>query len=202
MQCAYCKETIDDDSYYCDLCGEEAKLCPGCLKTGKGKACTSCGTTLILAKDMSTNASAGSSDAGTGSVAPDPPPVHVASSPLQDTPAGGTVRLDDCPPGASSAPPELRLMNKNLNIDLPIQNNSVLGRATGNYVSTFGSFNQVSSKHCSFSFDTVKGWCATDHGSTNGTKLNDAPLSPNTLQPLKDQMFLKIANIEFYVQIK
>lgn len=194
MQCAYCKEAIDDDSNYCDLCGEEVKLCPGCHKTGKGKACTSCGTTLVLAKDTSLGASSTSSSSSPASgmgVASEPSPV-----------VGGTVRLDNGPSASSSATPELRLMNKNLNIDLPIQNNSVLGRATGNYVSTFGSFNQVSSKHCSFSFDTVKGWCATDLGSTNGTQLNNSPLLPNAPQQLKDQMFLKIANIEFYVQIK
>lgn len=204
MQCAYCKETIDDDSFYCNMCGEEIKICPGCHKTGKAKACGSCGTSLVLAKDLTAGVATGpaspnSHSPGVGNAAYEPPPVHTASN---DPPAGGTVRLDDGPCESSMVPPELRLINKNLNIDLVIQNNSVLGRTNGNYVSIFGSFDQVSGKHCSFFYEVGKGWFVTDDGSTNGTKLNNAPIPPNAPQPLTNQMFLKISNIEFYVQIK
>lgn len=180
-------------------------MCPCCHKTGKGKVCTSCGTTLVVAREMSCSSagpgSSGHSTDGAGCFKPDPHSIHQSST-SNDAPAGGTIRLDDGPTKTSSAPPELRLMNKNLNIDLAIQDESVLGRATGNYVSIFGSYNQVSSRHCSFSFETGRGWCVTDNGSTNGTKLNNTLLQPNISQPLKNQMFLKIANIEFYVQIK
>jgi pSer/pThr/pTyr-binding forkhead associated (FHA) protein len=125
-----------------------------------------------------------------------------APSTAPNNPAhGSTVRASDDSISATSALPELRLMNKNVNIDIAIQNNTILGRETGNYKAIFGAYNQISSKHCSFSFDMGKGWCVTDLGSTNGTKLNNVSITQHIPTPLSDKMFLKIANIEFYVQI-
>lgn len=51
MNCYNCKAQIDDDSLYCDQCGERIYLCPGCRIPGKGegKRCGKCGTALVAA---------------------------------------------------------------------------------------------------------------------------------------------------------
>jgi len=51
MQCPFCKNNIDDDSFYCDQCGKEILICPKCNKPGKGKMCIIDGTPLVSMKD-------------------------------------------------------------------------------------------------------------------------------------------------------
>ncbi len=195
MQCAFCKETIDDDSFYCDMCGEELKACPSCKKPGKGKVCTSCGTPLTTLKSQA-EASAGS---GTTAHEDIPPPKDEKASGPAGT-GGSTHRLPD-EEQAKPSVPELRLLNKNIKADLKIEDNTIIGRTAGQFVSIFGAYNQVSGKHCIFNYDPAKGWSVTDLGSTNKTKLNNQQLVPNIPQLLGDQTYLKIANIEFFVQI-
>lgn len=50
MKCPYCKETIDDDSCYCDQCGKELRFCPECRQPKRGTACPACGADLLPAK--------------------------------------------------------------------------------------------------------------------------------------------------------
>ncbi len=197
MQCAFCKESIDDDSCFCDMCGEEIKACPGCKKPGKGKVCTTCGTPLTTIKSQS-EPSVGSG--ATANAPPPPPPSGGITPEPASTAAGGTYRLPDNEP-TKSAIPQLRLLNKNINVDLKIDDNSVIGRDSGQYVATFGGFNQVSGKHCRFNYDPANGWSVTDLGSTNKTKYNNQVIFPNVPQFLGDQSYLKIANIEFFVRI-
>jgi len=96
---------------------------------------------------------------------------------------------------------QLDLLNKTINADIKIEDGAIIGRTSGAYVSIFGSFNQVSGKHCRFNYNPHMGWSVTDLGSTNKTTYNNRELSPNISQPLSDQSFLKIANIEFFVRI-
>jgi hypothetical protein len=49
MQCPSCKEAIDDDSRYCDQCGEQILVCSICGCPGKGKRCIFDGKELVLA---------------------------------------------------------------------------------------------------------------------------------------------------------
>lgn len=180
MNCAYCKEPIDNDSRYCDQCGQEVKLCPDCRRTGKGKMCTSCGKPLVLLAQ----------------IAPQPAVEKEVPVPSDNT---GTIRLPVETPTIRN--PVLKLINKNLNHDLVIEDNTIIGRNTGPHVSLFASFNQVSGKHCSFKYDPEKGWLVTDLGSTNGTMLNNQKVAPNVPAVLCDKSYLKIANIEYYVAI-
>lgn len=194
MQCAFCKEVIDDDSFYCDMCGEEIKSCPSCKKTGKGKVCTACGTPLVTAKSQA--GMTGENEKGASQA-----PAHMGAYATGSSAAkSGTYRLPEDEP-ANSKIPELRLLNKTINVDIKIDDNAVIGRSTGQYISTFGSFNQVSGKHCRFNYDTIKGWSVTDLGSTNKTRYNNECLVPNNPQILGDKTYLKIANIEFFIRI-
>lgn len=199
MQCAFCREFIDDDSFYCDMCGEEIKSCPSCKKTGKGKVCTACGTPLTAVKSQTS--APGENGKGAGQQASPHASPHMAANVTVSSDAkGGTYRLPDEKPAVSRIP-ELRLLNKNINADLKIDDNTILGRETGQYISTFSSFKQVSGKHCRFNYDKIKGWSVTDLGSTNKTRYNNECLVPDNPQFLGDKTYLKIANIEFFVRI-
>jgi len=56
MQCPSCKETIDDDSRYCDQCGEQILVCSLCGRPGKGKCCTVDGKKLVPATGLASPA--------------------------------------------------------------------------------------------------------------------------------------------------
>jgi predicted RNA-binding Zn-ribbon protein involved in translation (DUF1610 family) len=189
MQCAFCKEGIDDDSKFCDLCGEEVKRCPSCGTIGKAKVCTKCGTKLATVTTQ-TDTSPSKDDMTPLTVLPPSPP---------SPPPHSTIRISDPPVSANVL--ELRLINKTLNLDIRILNSSTVGRSTGEYVSIFGSYSQVSSRHCRFEFERSNGWSVTDLGSTNGTKYDNQPLTVNVPRQLGDQHRLQIANIEFIVLV-
>ena len=56
MQCPSCKETIDDDSRYCDQCGEQILVCSVCGRPGKGKRCIFDGKELVPATGVASAA--------------------------------------------------------------------------------------------------------------------------------------------------
>jgi pSer/pThr/pTyr-binding forkhead associated (FHA) protein len=179
MVCPFCKISIDDDSFYCDRCGKEILVCPKCNKHGKGKMCTSDGTPLVAVKSRTGSQVISASDS-----------ISQLKSIIQPIPA---------PVGAAGG---LRLVNKNLNIDLKIQGDTVIGRESGDFMDIFSKHSQVSKQHCQISFDSQKGWIITDLNSTNGTKYNNIPLKPLQPQPLLDKSFILIANIEFYIEVQ
>ena len=73
MICAFCNAQIDDDSFFCDQCGEEILVCELCGEPGKKKRCTKDGQLLVPAKSRNT-------------VKTDQPAV-AADSPTQPMPA-------------------------------------------------------------------------------------------------------------------
>ncbi len=195
MQCAFCKEFIDDDSFYCDMCGEEIKTCPSCKKPGKGKVCTKCGKPLTTFKAKSEQSVEDIETSREKDPLLSAETVQESSNTIKST-----YRLPENTPSNASRP-QLRLLNKNINVDLNIDDNSIIGRTSGQYVTIFGVFDQVSGKHCRFNYDQAKGWTVTDLGSTNKTKYNNQEIFLNMPQHLSDQSYLKIANIEFFVRI-
>ena len=52
MKCPHCKEIIDDDSHFCDLCGKELRFCPECRQPKRGTECPACGANLVSAKEF------------------------------------------------------------------------------------------------------------------------------------------------------
>lgn len=180
MECAACREFIDDDSCFCDICGKEVLLCPSCNIPVTGKWCTSCGGQGLAA--------AGKQSSGGSATPTDPGPP--ASAPQ----AAPTVR------SSPAAQPALRLRSKTLSLELDIPDGAVLGR-TAIHSGAFASFADVSGRHCSFSYHGGAGWSVTDVGSTNGTRYNGRPMSPQAPQRLEDGSLLQIASIEFLVSI-
>ncbi len=61
MKCYNCKSVIDDDSIYCDQCGEKIYICPDCHIPGKGegKRCGQCGKPLVAADKAADNIAGG-----------------------------------------------------------------------------------------------------------------------------------------------
>lgn len=55
--CPNCNKQIDDDSYYCEHCGEKLYACPRCRTIGKGegKCCGQCGSKLVEASSFGIN---------------------------------------------------------------------------------------------------------------------------------------------------
>ena len=41
--CPTCKEEIEDDSHFCDQCGQPLLYCSSCGRVGKGRRCIYCG---------------------------------------------------------------------------------------------------------------------------------------------------------------
>lgn len=192
MDCAQCNQAIDDDSVHCDQCGAEVRTCAGCGRPGKGKRCTACGGHVLSVRER-----AGAATPPGPATATPPAPAPLAAA---DASAGATRRLPDTQ-ATASPPPELRLLNKNIQADIRIEPDTVIGRTTGPHAALFARFDQVSGRHCRFSFEPGRGWCVTDLGSTNRTLYNNQVLAPQTPQPLADQSYLKIANIEFFVRV-
>ena len=178
MKCAYCKSEIDDDSVYCDQCGKEILICPKCNKPGKGKICIFDGTPLISKKNKTTPATAGAV-------------VSEAVAPTVSKPVNQISGIG-----------ELHLINKNLGLDLKIEDGDIIGRTTGRFVNIFSKYSSVSGQHVQFKLDlNKKVWTVMDLDSTNGTKYNNKPLLAMQSQGLADKSYLCIANIELYVQI-
>ena len=71
MQCPSCKETIDDDSRYCDQCGEQILVCSVCGRPGKGKRCIFDGKELVPAAGVTSTAQSVPQNSGASSASSD-----------------------------------------------------------------------------------------------------------------------------------
>ena len=50
--CPTCKEEIDNDSRFCDQCGQALVYCVSCGRVGKGRRCTHCGGLMVSADEI------------------------------------------------------------------------------------------------------------------------------------------------------
>lgn len=200
MQCLACKEDIDDDSIYCDMCGVELSVCAQCRVPVVGKWCTKCGGQRVLASSLlpAVGQIRSPSDAVRSATGEGRAELSAAGA---ATGSGGTKRATvDAPISATHC--SLRLRNRTLNLDLALSESTLVGRTAGPLLRTFAGFDQVSSKHCMLERDGKGGWQVTDLGSTNGTSYNNQIIPANRPQSLSNGSFLKVANIEFFVSIE
>ena len=94
----------------------------------------------------------------------------------------------------------IKLINRHLGIELQITNGDIVGRTSIKFSQTLSELKQISSKHVAFSC-AEENWTITDLGSTNGTKLNGKPLTPQQPEKIKQGDSLVLANVEFYVTV-
>ena len=194
--CPNCQEEIDDNSYYCDQCGQVLYYCNRCGRVGLGRRCTNCGGLMVNPDGLQKNGVA-SSSAYTSISANGAPSTGMslgdsfASKPAFNQPGAPSTGL-----------PSLVLSNTSLGIYIEAVNGAVIGRKQGPYVQYFQGNMYVSGVHAQFSFKPGTGWCIIDKHSSNGTKLNNHALQPDVEMSLKDGDIVMIANVNLQVAIK
>lgn len=193
-KCPFCSAEIEDDSFYCDQCGKELKVCLDCGAFARGKVCTQCRSkNIVLAKEWHNE----KTEVNPQQSAPQPVrSQQVEQQPVfQQPPQGkplGKIPLDQIlepeatqrqPSQAAAAPvpPVVRLEGNGYVMQL---NQSVgqyiLGRKVGDFVYVFGSDSYVSRQHACLQYNAGKGcWQIKDLGSSNGTSVNGTQLTPN-----------------------
>ena len=196
--CPNCKEEIDDNSRFCDQCGQALHYCSRCGRVGLGRRCTNCGGMMTSAEEIqrqhnytvsqtafASSVSMGISHNSTsqGGHLTQPPSMRVAPVPMPKTQA------------------KLLLSNESLGINIEGVNGAVIGRRQGPYIQYFQTNMYVSGVHAQLKFNMGSGWSITDKHSSNGTKLNGHPIQPDAEMSLKDGDIITIANINLKVNL-
>ena len=194
--CPNCKEEIDDDSHYCDQCGQALYYCNRCGRVGMGRRCTNCGGLMITPTEFQRGS--GSRTALSTSVSAG----FVSQEFINTT----SHKYGAAPPVAAGRPgvpgvPVLLLYNGSLNIRIQGINGAVIGRRQGPYTQFFQNNMYVSGVHAQLKYNGDTGWCITDKHSSNGTKLNDHKLQPDVEMSLKNGDIVTIANISLQVSV-
>lgn len=145
MKCQNCKSSIDNDSWFCDQCGTKIYLCPECrtLGKGEGKRCGMCGSKLVSAEELA--------DA-TNNASQRPQQPQQSQQPQK--PAVAT-----------------KLVCRQENIIIDLQNGAVLGRLEGPYQAMLSRLEYVSARHAQL-WTEGDHWIISDLGSRNGTAVN------------------------------
>ena len=190
--CPTCKEEIDDESRYCDQCGQALVYCISCGRVGKGRRCIYCGGLMVSAEELLNNRETSHTSLGTFSSRI----ITSGNSTLGSdgsmvTTAGNYQRL-----------PVLTLYNGNLDIRIVGQNGAVIGRRQGPYSQFFQDNMYISGVHAQLVYNKESGWCIIDKHSSNGTRLNDRDLLPDVPMSLKNGDMVTLANVSMQVNIE
>ena len=191
--CPNCKQEIEDDSHYCDQCGQALLYCNRCGRVGMGRRCTYCGGLMVSADERLQYA--GQTDFS---------PMSISSSAVSLTGNNSQIpslRYNPQAPAVPHGVPVLTLYNTNLNIRIQGINGAIIGRRQGPYVQYFEQNMYVSGVHAQLKYNATTGWCIVDKHSSNGTKLNHHLLQPDVEMSLKNGDIVGLANINLQVSI-
>lgn len=180
--CPTCREEIDDDSHYCDQCGQALLFCNQCGRVGIGRRCTACGGLMVAPGDSAQRAANSASLSGFSTY--------------------GSISHAISRPGMGDAIPQLTLVNDSLNIHLVAMNGAILGRRKGPYTQFFEHQAYVSGVHAQLKYKPETGWCVVDKHSSNGTKLNQHQIQPDVDMKLNNGDILTLANVNMQVIIR
>ena len=181
--CPTCKEEIDDDSRYCDQCGQALLYCNQCGRVGVGRRCTYCGGLMVVP----------------GKEAQQPQMESIASVGYATY---GSIRPEDSRQGTQGGMPVMTLANDSLNIRIVAMNGAIIGRRKGPYTQFFEKQAYVSGTHAQLIFKPETGWCVVDKHSSNGTKLNQRQIQPDVEMTLNNGDVLAVANVNLQVIIR
>ena len=181
--CPTCKEEIDNDSHFCDQCGQALLFCDRCGNVGIGRRCTQCGG-LMVAPDGNKKVSDGL--------------PRMSESLKMET----SVSMRGNQQQKGNSIPVLTLANDSLNIRVVGINGAIIGRRTGPYSHFFEKYPYVSGTHAQLKYAVNTGWCIADKHSSNGTKLNQRTLQPDVDMSLSNGDILTIANINLQVIVR
>lgn len=179
--CPTCKEEIDNDSHFCDQCGQALLFCDRCGNVGVGRRCTKCGGLMVAPSNGSAESVPGMSESLK---------MEMATS--------GSMRENQ----QNNGIPVLTLANDSLNIRIVGINGAIIGRRTGPYSHFFDKYPYVSGTHAQLKYGANTGWCIVDKHSSNGTKLNQRSLQPDVDMSLNNGDVLTIANINLQVIVR
>ena len=180
--CPTCKEEIDNDSHFCDQCGQALLFCDRCGNVGVGRRCTHCGGLMVAPKN-----------------APGEGIPGMSESLKMEMATSGSMRGNQ---QQANGIPVLTLANDSLNIRIVGINGAIIGRRTGPYSHVFDKYPYVSGTHAQLKYSINTGWCVVDKHSSNGTKLNQRSLQPDVDMSLSNGDVLTIANINLQVIVR
>ncbi|MCL1822231.1 MAG: zinc ribbon domain-containing protein, partial [Prolixibacteraceae bacterium] len=174
LQCPFCGKEIEDDSFYCDQCGEELKICPSGHGFKQGKRCNKCGTELVEAKSAADN-----------QAPPVVTPPTTTSQPqstekrpqITDTVQTPPAEVENVPPQQSDAPEKTirptaapvepkYLVSNAVNARLELKNGAIIGRRAGDYTNVFGNQGYVSGTHARLQKNVSGVWEIVDLDSS------------------------------------
>jgi pSer/pThr/pTyr-binding forkhead associated (FHA) protein len=184
--CPKCNEEIEEQSYYCDQCGQKLFYCSRCGHVGIGRRCTNCGGMMASPNDEENSNSQTSFSMGISSNLP-----------------GYVSAVPQAKPNASDqSNKSLKLSNSSLAISMQGLDGAIIGRRQGPYVQFFENNMYVSSVHAQLHYKNNSGWYIIDKHSSNGTKLNNRPIQPDVEMLLSDGDVVMIANVNLEVSIE
>jgi hypothetical protein len=132
-------------------------------------------------------------------------PVSPRTSNAQNIAAsisvGPAISIAQAGAGRSSMP-MMTLVNESLNIRITAMNGAIIGRRKGPYIQFFEQNSYVSGIHAQLKYKSGAGWFVIDMNSSNGTRINQNPIQPETENPLKNGDVLSIANVNLQVVIR
>lgn len=189
--CPSCKEEIEDDSHFCDQCGQALVYCRSCGRVGKGRRCIYCGGLMMDVDELKNHKDMQQS---MGS-------FSQQSFVTGTSTAHGYVTDRQSSLATPRTMPMLTLYNANLDIRIVGQNGAVIGRRQGPYSHYFEKNMYVSGVHAQLVYNSDTGWSIIDKHSSNGTKLNDRSLQPDVPMSLKSGDIVTIANVSMQVTV-
>ncbi len=185
--CPNCKEEIEDDSHFCDQCGQQLVYCSSCGRVGMGRRCTYCGG-LMISADEKQQQRVNPNIAATLN-------PSMSFSVSNDDPTGARRQA------AQLGIPTLTLYNPSLDIRLVGINGAIIGRRQGPYVKSLENNMYISGVHAQLIYKPDSGWSIIDKHSSNGTKLNQRDLMPDVPMTIKSGDIVTLANINLQVTI-
>ena len=193
--CPNCKEEIDDDSRFCDQCGQALLYCSSCGRVGLGHRCTHCGGLMISYDELQKKREERNNMTSLSTS------FFSQSVSIGQATKGNMETIPNDVPQIKGMP-MLLLYNSSLAIRIVGVNGAVIGRRQGPYAKFFSNNMYVSGVHAQLLFKQDSGWCVIDKHSSNGTKLNQRDLLPDVPMSVKNGDILTIANVSLQVSIK
>ncbi len=184
--CPNCKEEIEEQSFYCDQCGQKLFYCERCGRVGMGRRCTACGGLMAAP--------------GEKSDVPQPQIDDSVSTGFVSN-VTNTQTNSASPRHLNTATPQLLLFNDSLGIRITGINGAIIGRRQGPYTQQLQGQGYISGTHAQIKYTHTSGWSIADKHSSNGTRLNDHQLQPDVEMSLKNGDILSLANVPLKVSI-
>ncbi len=184
--CPNCKEEIEDDSHFCDQCGQELVYCSSCGRVGMGRRCTYCGGLMVSADELYQQR-----------VNPKNEATYNPSMSFTTNRGDSSAQQQ----GAQYGIPTLTLYNPSLDIRLVGINGAIIGRRQGPYAKELENNMYISGVHAQLIYKPDSGWAIIDKHSSNGTKLNQRDLMPDVPMSIKSGDIVTLANVNLQVTI-